>query len=93
MADLIDHLGQMAEEIRDGETLVMHLRHLKKEAGVSQEEVNDTLSEVEYLRRLFTTRRLRAEATIAGVVIQDVPETPRERAFREKLRRNGNESE
>lgn len=87
MPDLIDQLGQMAEEIREGETLVMQLRHLKRESAVSQEEVNDTLSLVEYYKRLYTTRRLRVEAAIAGVVIQEVPETPRERAFREKLRR------
>lgn len=86
MSDLIDHLTQMAEEIVSGDYLVMHLRHLKKEGAATQEEVNETLADVEYAKRLYTTRRLRAEATIAGVTVADVPDTDRERAFRARLK-------
>lgn len=85
MTDLIDRLAQQAEEIVNGDYLVLALRHMKREGAATQEEVNATLADVEYAKRLYTTRRLRAEATIAGVTVADVPDTDRERAFRARL--------
>jgi len=85
MSDLIEHLRGLAEVIRDGESEVLHLRHMKAEGHVPQKEVNELLADVEYEKRLYTTLRLRAEATIAGITIADVPETARERAFRERM--------
>jgi hypothetical protein len=84
--DLITHLQSLAELIRDGEAEVLHMRHEKKAGNITQDAVNETLADVEYEKRLYTTLRLRAEATIAGVTIHDIPETDRERAFRMKMR-------
>jgi hypothetical protein len=86
MSDLIAHLQSLAELVRDGETEILHLRHLKADKHVTQKDVNEFVADVEYEKRLYTTLRLRAEATIAGVTLADVPETDRERAFRERMR-------
>lgn len=83
MSDALDYLAQMANEIRDGQS---HLAHLRKVEPRASDLKRQTEADVDHLKRVFTTIRLRIERQIAGVELEQVIEDVRTAEARARLK-------
>lgn len=86
MTDAAEYLAQVAEEILDGESHLRHLRAQEKPVSEGRELIRTTESEVDYLKRVYTATRIKAEAVIAGVQLPPVIEDELTVEIRERLR-------
>lgn len=87
MVNALDDLQQMAEEILDGGVHLAHLRHLEKPVTEGRALVRDTEMDVEFLKRMFTVKRLRIEAAINNVDLPFTGDDEETRAVRARVRR------
>ena len=84
--NLLDLAYQLATELRDGEVLLAHTKHLRDKKEASQEDVNAVVADLEYLRRTLRITLDRAEAIIKSVELPEAEISPMLASVRARLK-------
>ena len=77
---------QLRTEIRDGETLLASLQHMKRRGEAGQGDVNEVRADLEYLRRELNALSITMTAKAYSVELPLVEEPEATRYARERLR-------